>query len=355
MTMIVVSLSFQSVPETLPNFTGDVLGRAESDAALLRPMTFIFRQAFRRIFAHVAMFEGEHHAAAVPGIDVSLVRAAVFHGSSQTTIGDDGCDVLLVGLLEVTSPEAGADVHALWRARYGTPEAKMLLLRTLGLEDAADLFVAVPGRIVGQTSTPLEIDHRGREPTLLAIFAFYAAGWLRALRIERRQLSTELQSVSESDLRAGVEISNQRLRILDQQRYFLTADRTNDTELRTFCTSLLGKFKLPERHHRALELHTAFEHHLDNATKLYSANRLGSVSNLILLLTILSVPISVFSAIFAINLKSEAFEHPLNMLVDARLYAALLVGAAIVAIPFVALKLLDRTWRSRGGQFGADG
>ena len=178
--------------------------------------------------------------------------------------------------------------------------------------------------------------------TFGAVFAFYALGWLSAIRIERRQLFMELVPVSAMTLKSGRRIADQRVRIIDQQRHFLTEDRTNDLELRRFCSRLAKKYNLPQRFQRSLEIHQAFEHHLDNSAKLHNASQLGSVANLIFILTILSVPIAFFSAIVAIDVKNDIFVNGRELIKDFRIYSAFLVGVLFTLMPLITLRLLDK-------------
>lgn len=308
-------------------------------------MTVIFRQAFCNIFSSARNFVGKSKPTVAGPFKVNLLQATLFRTNDRSAVGGDLPDYMLVVLVNMTANNEVHDGGEFWRSNFRTREAKIRLARSLGLGGIIDQLAAAEGRIVGQTSSPVSFDPSGLEAATVSVFAFYVNAWLRGLRIERQQLAAPLEAVSNLDLSSSIAIANQRLRILNQQRYFLTSDRTNNLVLRDFCRALVAKYKIEARHNRALDLHTAFEHHLDNSAKLHNSRQLGSVSNLILILTILSVPISFFGAVFAINLKSEALEHPLQLISDYRIYVAFLVGAAIVAIPFLLMKLFDQARR----------
>ena len=340
--VVVFALSYQSLTGELPSNQKVQFENRAGEPVYLRPMTSLFRQAFRAIIDSATSFAVSGAAIEVAGAKICLTRFYTF-ATSGKGIGDgDRADQVLIGIAEVTPDSDKQNYYEVWRTHYRPVEAKLELLRKSGLGVLLDGCNVDDGRVIGHTSTPVEFSVKDREKTISAIFALYVVGWLSAMRITRRQLALKLApltTMSDGDSQA---IADQRLRIINQQRYFLSNDHTNDLDLREFCQKLAEKYKLRERYDRALELHEAFEHHLDNSSKLYSAKQLGSVSNLILILTVLSVPISAFSAIFAINLKSEVMDKPWHILSDQRLYVTLFIGAMWVAVPFIVLKLADR-------------
>lgn len=342
MGTVVFALSYQYADGTIPRFSTHVLADRTAEEILLGPMTRIFRQAFRSAFETARIFTGEAGRIETESATIRLLNACIFRTSETITVGSDERDYILVTLIDFTLKSPAEDFRTHWKTHFASLESKCSLARSLGLDEALSVLATATDRIVGQTSTPLEIDVTGLELSVMSSFAFYVAAWLNSLRIERRQMFAQLEPVSSLDLASGIEVANQRLRILNQQRFFLTSDRTNNLALRKLCEVFADKFKIAQRNTRALELHGAFEHHLDNSTKLDGAQRLGSVNNLILILTVLSVPISFFSAIFAINLKSEAFEKPWDLLGDYRIYVAFLIGAAVVGLPFIVLKIFDK-------------
>lgn len=354
MAAVLFALSFQKLTETPQDFTTYDLKQRQGETELLQPMTRLFRQAFRSVFDLAMVGCPKGQPAVMPEAQVELRQCCLLRSATALELGGDRPTWLLIVLADVTPTDPALDIPAWWQQHFRESARKIALARTIGLGGMLDQLQSAPGFSVGHTSFHPDLPWTGRESTISAVYGFYVAAWLSALRIERRQLATRVEPVASLDVPAGIEIANQRLRILNQQRFFLTTDRSNDLELRGLCEALATKYRIAARNARALELHAAFEHHLDNSAKLHSARELGSVSNLILILTILSVPISFFSAIFAINLKSEALEKPWDLMGDYRIYVAFLIGTAVVGIPFLLLKLFDRARLGKSADFAAD-
>jgi hypothetical protein len=287
------------------------------------------------------VFETPRKVARTPAGSFRVRHCASFRASAADIHGQSTTDFLLVVVLDLAPADQAGDAARAWQS-FRDIESKISLLERCGLKRIVQSYATAAGRIVGQNSFVVP-DSLGPEPKLLSsVFAFYVLAWLTSLRIERNQLQTKLTVGPETLASSGWAIADQRLRILNLSRYFLTQDRTNDAALKAVCDALATKFKLLSRYERALSLHREFEHHLDNTSKIVQSQQLGSVSNLLLILTLLSVPISFFGAIITINMQNEIFLSPIHILADYRIYLILVFGFAVSLVPFAALRIHDR-------------
>jgi len=340
MATVVFGLSFQREAEQLPPHRHDPL-TDDTAHSLLPGMTAIFRLAFCSMLSDMRTFDLPRKAdQETPPGAARLLQCASFRASTVDMKGRSAPDFLLIAVLELTLPE-GADAGQAWQA-FRTVESKMALLEACGMKKVVQSYSSGERQTVGQNSFVVPGEYPCDASPLSSIFAFYFLGWLTSLRIERSQLRTELAAGPKTTANSGWRIANQRLQILNLSRYFLTNDRTNDASLKGICNALSTKLKLQLRYERALSLHREFEHHLDNTLKIIQSEKLGSVSNLLVILTLLSVPLSFFAAIVAVNMESTIFTSPARVLSDYRIYLLFLVGLAGSLLPFVALKLHDR-------------
>jgi hypothetical protein len=339
MTLIVFGLSFQEEAAQLPSHAALTLGESEA-AAALAPMTTIFRTAFRAMFSSKRVFRTTKKTVRFAGLSVKVRACHAYRAATADINGRSTPDYLLVTVLELSPGISDADGATAWRA-FRSLEGKIDLLGKCGLGAVAAAYASAPGKTVGQNSFVLPDDLNPNPQTLADVFVFYFLAWLICLRIERSQLRADL-TVARNALRmSGRKIANQRLRIINLSRYFLTQDRTNDVTLKRICAALTDKFKLRTRYDRALSLHRDFEHHLDNLSRIAQSEQMGSVSNLLLILTLASVPLSFFAAAIAIDTKSEVFTDASALVRDHRIYLLLLIGLAGSLLPFAFLKLRD--------------
>jgi hypothetical protein len=339
MAVVVFGLSFQREAETLPPHRHDRM--AEGDASgMLTGLTAIFRLAFRAMLSDVRIFEVPRKRVEAAGASIEVSHCCAFRVSTADIEGRSAPDFLLVTILEISPNSTDVDARTIWQS-FRTVERKIALLDQCGLKKVVQSYSPAPGKTVGQNSFVVPVELEPDSKLLSSVFAFYFLAWLTSLRIERSQLRTELTVGRKAVAASALRIANQRLRILNLSRYFLTKDRTNDATIKALCEALSAKFKLQERYERALSLHREFEHHLDNVAKIIQSQQMGSVSNLLLILTLLSVPVSFFGAVIAINLQSDIFKSPSDVITNPTTYLILIVGFFASLIPFSALKLRD--------------
>lgn len=345
MALILFGMSFQRYAQGRSVATIDY-SRSDDLRSALPEMTEIFRLAFQASFsdAQRAPLTGKQLARGSARLD--LIDCQILHSGAAKLDGTEGVDYLLVCALSVDCEEDPADF---WRGEFRTLESKLALLREFELTEVVDGLSVLPDRLVGQNSYVMRSGDIAYRPSLLSVFAFYLYGWILSLRAERNQLTASLSiSFRRSGSRAR-DIALQRLRVINLSRYFLTDDRSNDPVTKELCDSLRLKFKLDARYERLASLHKDFEHHLDNTSKIAQSEQLGSVSNLIAILTVLSIPISFFSAIVAVNLQSPVFTSASGVLLDYRVYLLFAIGILVALAPFAVLRVVDIARRKNDG------
>lgn len=348
MAIVVFGLSFQKEVGDPPSH--QYYDIAEGDAAgMLSGLTTIFRLAFRSMLSQIRIFKLPRKHVKAAGASIEVMHCCSFRASTADIHGRSAPDFLLITVLEILPDEAATNAETVWQS-FRSMERKIQLLGKCGLKPVVEAYSSAPEKTVGQNSFVVPEQLEPNSKLLSSVFAFYFLAWLTSLRIERSQLRTELTVGRRALAASGWKIANQRLRILNLSRYFLTKDRTNDATIKALCEALSIKFKLQSRYDRALSLHREFEHHLDNTAKIIQSQQMGSVSNLLLILTLLSVPVSFFSAVIAINIKSDIFKSPAQVISDPRIYLILAIGFFASLLPFMALKIHDwvRSRISRG-------
>jgi len=311
------------------------------------PMTVMFDIACHSVFSSARLLDVGAPSLAVDGATVTLRQAVVFSSDPDLLDRTEGRNYVFVAALDIDGVEDQTEASKSISTRFGRPEGKLALLEALGLGDLARSLIADPDRIMAHNSWTIPRAEEDLRLPLTTLFAFFFYGWVILMRIERFQMQMPL---SQADNPANNRnIIKQRLRLLNFTRYFRTDHITNHALLQQYRRDLGKKMRFEDRYAKISATHNSFEHHLDNISKTSQNQKLGSVSNLILLLTVLSVPIGFISAAVAINFASPIFRETFAILLDPRLYVLVLTGAALVLVPLMLLKLIDRYlgWRRK--------
>lgn len=339
MATIVLGLSFQREAAQLPR--NEFITTGAGLNAHLQSMTAVFRLSFGSMISSMRIFQVPEKTVHTPTATIKPISCSSYEVSTKDVHGHRTSDFLLIVVLDVHPNDPSVEPAAVWSC-FRSLQSKISLLKDCGLAPIVDAYSPGAGRTVGQNSYTTVDQPLPDSKVLSSVFAFYFLGWIICLRIERIQLATELTLGREAVRSSGFEVANQRLSILNLSRYFLTEDRTNDPILKQTCVALVDKLKLRKRFERALMLHREFEHHFENTSRLLQSQQLGSVSNLLLILTLFSVPISFFGAAIAINLQGDIFQWTGSVLTNPLVYIILIVGVIAVLLPFAVLKVLDR-------------
>jgi len=137
------------------------------------------------------------------------------------------------------------------------------------------------------------------------------------------------------------QIIEQRMRLLNLERYFLLGDRSNDPSLKEISVELRQLYRLDERYLKASARHEAFENHINNASKALQSQRAASLTKMVFLLTVLSVPLATMQVLFGINMDSAIYQKTKEMFLEKTTWAVVVVAVSIVAVPILAARLFD--------------
>ncbi len=311
------------------------------------PMTVMFDIACYSVFSSARVLDVGMPSITIDGLTVTLNQAVVFASEPNLLDRTEGRNFVFVCSLDIQGAADIAEASKAISNNFYRSEGKLALLNALGLSDVARSLIADPDRIMAHNSWIIPRADENLHLPLTTLFAFFFYGWVILMRIERFQMQMPLSQANNPSNNRN--IIKQRLRLLNFTRYFRTDHITNHSLLQQYRRDLSKKMRFEDRFAKISATHNSFEHHLDNIAKTSQNEKLGSVSNLILLLTVLSVPIGFISAAVAINFTSPIFRETMTTLIDARLYVLMLVGTALVLAPLMILKLMDRylSWRRK--------
>jgi hypothetical protein len=307
----------------------------------------MFDIACHAVFSTARIIDAGQARIEADGVFIAPKQAVIFSSEPNLLDRTEGRNYVFVASLDIEGAADIDDADRRMKALFDRPAGKMKLLEQLGFETLARGLIADPDRMMAHNTWIVpQADENLRLP-ITTLFAFFFYGWVILMRIERFQMQMPL---SQADSPANSRlIIKQRLRLLNFTRFFRTDHITNHDLLQEYRRELSQKMRYEERFAKISATHNSFEHHLDNISKTSQNQKLGSVSNLILLLTVLSIPIGFISAAVAINFTSPIFRETLSILTDFRLYLLMVVGIALVLAPLIVLKSLDRylNWRRR--------
>jgi hypothetical protein len=339
------ALSFQRLKNTKRVSRQYRLDQLQLPCPPLQPMTEIWKIAFRSVFQVAEFGDPDPIIISCDDLVFTLRQIGVFFSPAHALDFTEGDDYMVSCVVSVSTSSGSPVEKSSVVAAYGGAAGKIRLLNELGLTDLTSSMQLSQDRIMGHNAWLRDSVSHAQLDSFLAIYSFYAYGWILLMRMEREQM---FMALGQSKLQSsGKAIVRQRLRILNFVRFFLTDDRTNVSELKQFCDDMRARSKYDKRYSRIADAHKDFEHHLDNTAKLAQSRQLGSVSNLIFVLTLFSVPISFFSAALALNFNSPVFEKTMETVVDTRIYVLLGIGAILVLVPFAVFWLFDlmrHTW-----------
>lgn len=305
-----------------------------------RRMTEMFKFAFRAAFTTASRYQVDDKTVQIDALTAQLRDLTIYHSPSHALDGTEQQTYVLVcviGVCGATDPDA---VQRQINAAYDRPQGKRQLLEQFGFAWLLPHLGGATERLIGHNTWCTDEVAADYIPDLSAVFAFYVFGWILLIRIERVQMAMSLRAAANSLTSAT--IIKQRLRLINFARFFLTDHRSNNLLVKEFCRSLTAKLRYAERYAKTSATHRDFEHHLDNISKAQQSDRLGTVSNMIFWLTVLSIPIAFFSALFAINYSSPIMQDAISTLADLRVYFILFGGFVLVVTPICGLILFDR-------------
>lgn len=313
------------------------LNEANCSAPCMEGLTEIFRTSIRSAFSDVALIDGVVSGVIAPD-GCKVERCAVFYSPRSFLDETEGDDFIVVFCINIESLDMGQ------LAKYSGKDGKFELIRRCGYGDFISKFTPSTINIVGHRSYMCELFDADMEciNTYLLIYAFYTYAWVLLLRVERDQQGVKLFATKRHLGECGASIMKQRLRMVNLRRYFFTNDRSNNQYIKKYCSDIFKSFHLSRRYEHIAVSHRGFEYYLSSAANLVQNAELGTVSGLVLISTILSVPINFFAAVMAINISGgSVFVDPSGVYRNVSVYSVLGVGICFLTVPFVLIKLRD--------------
>jgi len=309
-------------------------------STVLEDMTHIFRMNFWESFNLVRVYDSLNQKIDYMGLPGTIKQVLLVESDRRRLNRTEGDDYVLC--ISVCFPGAieKATEQALSQTTSATLEAREEILKQTSL---VDLMQELKGDVRGHSAWfSDELDDRLQSQVLpLAAFYFYA--WVLLLRIERNQVDLDITPDINVQKRTINHIITQRVRLINIERFFLTEDRSNRSELRDLCIVLADRYRLQHRFDRAIRRHAAFEHHLDNTSKALQAQRAASQSNMIAILTLMSVPLAAMQVFFGINISNTLYVDWQQIAMSSTTYFILVASLLCVAAPLGVLRIVD--WR----------
>lgn len=309
----------------------------------LPEMTHIFRANFWATFSRVEVFQPKNRNIEIFGKLAKISDVLVLQSADSDFDGIEGNDFLIsfhASFAEGDDELRERKVSLL--SDQPSVEYYTQLLASSVSEHFLDNYGCEPGALPGVSSQlTSELIDSGHERSAAAVSAFFHYGWIVLLRLERAQLDLKISASSGDILYSAEDIIEQRVRLINIKRRFLTHDRTNNRSLRKHCASYREKFNMDRRFDTLNTVHELFEHHLDNTSKVIQAKRTQALSKALNLLTFLAIPLGVIGTILAIDLQGSFLTDPNSVAGNSILW--FLVGGTFGAvIGIVALaRLID--------------
>jgi hypothetical protein len=308
-----------------------------ADSHIPRNMTHLFRMNFWAAFDRVAKIEFDKTSVRYLDLDATVNTVVLFKTNKRRLTESGGHDHVVYFCLQI---ENSLDNEQAKHATAATIEL---------LQEREDVIRQTPAHwLLGH----LESDHIGHSAfiaeapdrfaeDLMCLAAFFFYAWILILRIEREQSAMNISPDMHTIARSSRDIIAQRVRLLNMERYFLSIDRTNVGYLKDICLQLVKKYRLSERHERAARLHASFEHHMDNTEKALQSRRFSTLTNMIAILTLISIPLATLQVMFGINLSSSIFREWRDIFSNHIIFVSVALALAMAAIPLVALRVFD--------------
>lgn len=165
--------------------------------------------------------------------------------------------------------------------------------------------------------------------TVPLLMGFYYFGLILVHRIDRAQSELELTAVGSTSQSTFSRIAQVRVRLTNVARYFLTTNRSNHALAKQFALDLPQRMKLTDRYARQLTIHESLERHLDNVLQMRQSRSAQRTNTLVILLTALTVPVGLFSALVAFQLKADFVSGPQTVVKTGGFWLVWMVSLSI--------------------------
>jgi len=305
----------------------------------LDDMTQIFRMNFWEVFSSIRIYNQSPSEVNYIGVRSGLSRIHIYYSDENKLNETEDDDFILYYTLPIEGYLTEEENRRLTQNTSQTLDAREDVLRQAGM---GAFLGGLEAEIKGHTAWVSDQVEVGISEEIAAISAYYFYAFILLLRIERNQITADITPHIDASHRANRQVIKQRIRLINLERYFLTEDRTNNTYLKSICIKLEKKYRLHDKYQRAVARHSAFEHHMDNTSKILQSEKVSSLTNMISLLTIVSIPLVAMQVLFGINLAASVYSDWAAILAHQTTYAVLGLAIIVVLVPLASLWALDK-------------
>lgn len=296
----------------------------------LNLMTAPFQIAFDSVFGEVRIRKAQQTAIKISSLNGTVERIFIFASDKARLNGTEREDIIVYFRILMDGIDSATDEHLTTNGPASLAERQSVIDQAFGGE--APLHLSYYSRYPGHQAWISDVFPDQYDGTVACISAFYLYGWILALRIERNQLRQDITPQIRAGDKIVAQIIEQRMRLLNLDRYFLVGDRTNNNYLKEICTRLSERFRLAKRHRKMSERHAAFESHIDNTSTALQAQRTASLTNMVFVFTCLSVPFAAMQVLFGMSLDSSIYLKTEDIISNATTYVVALSAFAVVGI-----------------------
>lgn len=330
----------QRIPASEPEFDG------------LLYLNAVFAKVFS-FYREIALPEPCAFRLRIPALDVDetlrLTGAAFLLSKADRLGGTESNDHFLV-LSFAVSGDAGFPALKSRGVRDKDLVAAYLdALRGLPPFQACPAFLEIfdvpfPGLYGGQAEAVADA-RAGR--VLPFLFAFYYYAHLICWRLEREQNGLELSHMMVPDDGMMRSIMNQRLRVINLKRYFLTNNRSSHSELQQFCRERVEAHRLEQKYDRYRDTLELFEIYVNNVSTMSQERGSRAVRKTVGLLTFTAIPLGIFGFFMELSVNKDILTHPERLFSSSRIWLLVCLSILIPALIVGAGHLWDRHGRHK--------
>jgi len=320
-----------------PNLQRDAIFDTSSSLNL---MTAPFQIAFDSVFGEVRVRKSQQREVKISSLNGTVERIFIFASDKARLNGTERDDLIVYFRILIDGIDAETVDLLTTNSPVALTERQSVIEQAFGGE--VPLHLSSYSRYPGHQAWISEVSPDEYTGTIACISAFYFYGWILALRIERNQLRQDITPQIRAGDKIVAQIIEQRMRLLNLDRYFLVGDRTTNSYLKEICTKLSERFRLGKRHRKMSERHAAFESHIDNTSTALQAQRTASLTNMVFVFTCLSVPFAAMQVLFGMSLDSSIYLKTAEMISNTKTYVVALAAFAVVGVLVLLLMLVAR-------------
>ncbi|MBN2404109.1 MAG: hypothetical protein JXE06_00860 [Coriobacteriia bacterium] len=310
-------------------------------------MTNGFRIVFRRVFSRVFHVEHEPIAISWMGLDLHVLEGYILHVDDSVMEGLERESYVTVLKLGVDGPLDEAKRQAIdYRHAVGMSDAAVFdELRIQLIDTAYERYVARLEYVKPDLKLRFDQAPSRVGSVVPLVLGFYLFGLLTLHRIDRAQVAIQLPTAEDGyDGATMRQIAELRVRITNVNRYFLTTNRSVSADVKEFCKDLAERLDLQRRYERQAQLNRNLERHLDNISQLAQAEAAELTNRKLMFITLLGVPIALFSALAAFSFGTDLVSRPIDVISSTRFW---LLVIASVAFPWFLYWMVERLARAR--------